>query len=78
MKCPIGCSPALDSGASVLKWTLGSLTALGGVLLLWKWRQISLSGVPLDFALRRAVSGNFLEGHIGLQRAYLTPPQNPT
>lgn len=54
-----------------LDWFVGGLlaTTIGGVLW-WKWNQISSSGVPLNFAMRRTFSKRFFEGYLGLQNAW--------
>lgn len=71
-KCEIQCPT--DRAHPALRffgWTLGGIAAAaaGGVLF-WKWSQISSSGVPLTFAMKRTFSKDFFEGHLGLTRAY--------
>lgn len=57
-------------GTKTAWWVLGIFGAILGSVVIWKWRQINFSGVPLDFALRRTFSRNFGEGHVGLLTAW--------
>ena len=66
--CPPGCQKT-KTGNEAVWWALGLLGVPLGVIGLWKWRQITASGVPLNFALRRVFS-NFTEGHRGLVAAW--------
>lgn len=68
--CPPGCRIKKDDGLAPLWWTLGIIGVPLGALVLWKWRQINASGVPMGFALRRTFSKNIGEGHIGLLEAW--------
>lgn len=64
-------SPRGKLGPRILGWSLGALAlATAGGVLWWKWSQIGHSGVPLNFALRRTFSRNFLEGSRGLVAAW--------
>lgn len=68
--CPPGCRIKKDDGLAPLWWTLGIIGVPLGALVLWKWRQISMSGVPIGFALQRTFSRHAGEGHVGLLKAW--------
>lgn len=69
--CPPGCQKTpREPGVRALLWTLGILAVPIGALTFWKWRQITTSGVPIDFALRRTFSRNFPEGHVAMREAW--------
>lgn len=66
-------------GNKMVDWLVGGLLlgTIGGVLW-WKWNQISGSGVPLNFALRRTFSRKFFEGRLDLEREYQKKQETQT